>query len=130
MHTWTEPERLQQAADAGIGVGRSVIPRADIAGLEVILPLRSRPLGLISPVWRDWGQTRTVGARCSWKTGRWKSWTRVASPLAGLKGIGAEDAILLTREVSYRNFRNRHEFAGWAGLTPTRGQAATSSAAR
>ena len=39
--------------------------------------------------------------------------------LARLKGIGANDATLLTREVFYRQFRNRREFAGWASLTPT-----------
>ena len=39
--------------------------------------------------------------------------------LAKLKGIGTNDATLLTHEVFYRNFRNRRELAGWAGLTPT-----------
>ena len=39
--------------------------------------------------------------------------------LARLKGIGANDATLLTHEVFYREFRNRRELAGWAGLTPT-----------
>ena len=39
--------------------------------------------------------------------------------LADLKGIGANDATPLTHEVFYRQFRNRRELAGWAGLTPT-----------
>ena len=39
--------------------------------------------------------------------------------LARLKGIGANDATLLTHEIFYRQFRNRRELAGWAGLTPT-----------
>ena len=39
--------------------------------------------------------------------------------LARLKGIGANDATLLTHEVFYRQFRNRRELAGWAGLAPT-----------
>jgi len=39
--------------------------------------------------------------------------------LARLKGIGANDATLLTHEVFYRGFRNRRELAGWAGLAPT-----------
>ena len=39
--------------------------------------------------------------------------------LAGLKGIGANDATLLTHEVFYREFHNRRELASWAGLTPT-----------
>ena len=39
--------------------------------------------------------------------------------LSRLKGIGANDATLLTHEVFYRQFRNRRELAGWAGLTPT-----------
>ncbi len=39
--------------------------------------------------------------------------------LTGLKGIGANDATLLTHEVFYREFRNRRELAGWAGLAPT-----------
>lgn len=39
--------------------------------------------------------------------------------LARLKGIGANDATLLVHEVFYREFRNRRELAGWAGLTPT-----------
>ena len=39
--------------------------------------------------------------------------------LTQLKGIGANDATLLTHEVFYRGFRNRRELAGWAGLAPT-----------
>ncbi len=39
--------------------------------------------------------------------------------LARLKGIGTNDATLLTHEVFYREFRNRRELASWAGLTPT-----------
>ena len=39
--------------------------------------------------------------------------------LARLKGVGANDATLLVHEVFYREFRNRRELAGWAGLTPT-----------
>ena len=39
--------------------------------------------------------------------------------LSRLKGIGANDATLLTHEVFYRQFRNRRELASWAGLTPT-----------
>ena len=38
--------------------------------------------------------------------------------LTRLRGIGANDATLLTHEVFYRNFRNRRELASWAGLTP------------
>ena len=41
------------------------------------------------------------------------------STLSRLKGIGANDATLLTHEVFYRRFRNRRELAGWAGLAPT-----------
>ncbi len=39
--------------------------------------------------------------------------------LSRLKGIGVNDATLLTHEVFYRQFRNRRELAGWAGLAPT-----------
>ena len=39
--------------------------------------------------------------------------------LTRLKGIGANDATLLMHEVFYREFRNRRELAGWAGLAPT-----------
>ncbi|MCE2519551.1 MAG: IS110 family transposase [Alphaproteobacteria bacterium] len=39
--------------------------------------------------------------------------------LSRLKGIGTNDATLLTHEVFYREFRNRRELADWAGLTPT-----------
>ena len=39
--------------------------------------------------------------------------------LSRLKGIGTNDATLLTHEVFYRQFRNRRELASWAGLTPT-----------
>ena len=39
--------------------------------------------------------------------------------LARLKGIGTNDATLLTHEVFYRQFRNRRELADWAGLAPT-----------
>ena len=38
--------------------------------------------------------------------------------LVGLRGVGANDAVLLVREVFCRGFRNRRELAGWAGLTP------------
>lgn len=39
--------------------------------------------------------------------------------LTGLKGIGPNDATLLTHEVFYRDFCNRRELASWVGLTPT-----------
>ena len=38
--------------------------------------------------------------------------------LVGLRGVGANDAVLLMREVFCRGFRNRRELAGWAGLAP------------
>ena len=38
--------------------------------------------------------------------------------LVGLRGVGANDAMLLVREVFCRGFRNRRELAGWAGLAP------------
>ncbi len=39
--------------------------------------------------------------------------------LSRLKGVGTNDATLLTHEVFYREFRNRRELAGWVGLAPT-----------
>ena len=39
--------------------------------------------------------------------------------LTELKGIGANDATLLTHEIFYRGFRNRRELASWVGMTPT-----------
>ena len=36
-----------------------------------------------------------------------------------LKGIGENDATLLTHEILYRKFRNRRELASWVGITPT-----------
>ena len=47
---------------------------------------------------------------------------RAAAQLAALtrlKGIGSNDAALLAHEVFYRDFRNRREVAGWAGIAPT-----------
>ncbi len=38
--------------------------------------------------------------------------------LAGLKGIGENDATLLTHEVLWRDFRNRRELASWVGIAP------------
>ena len=38
--------------------------------------------------------------------------------LVGLRGVGANDALLLAREVFCRGFRNRRELAGWEGLAP------------
>ena len=38
--------------------------------------------------------------------------------LTGLKGIGPNDATLLTHEIFYRDFRNRRELASWVGLAP------------
>ena len=38
--------------------------------------------------------------------------------LAGLEGVGANDAMLLVHEVFCREFRNRRQLASWAGLTP------------
>ena len=43
---------------------------------------------------------------------------RIAT-LTHLKGIGPNDATLLTHEVFYRRFSNRRELASWVGLTPT-----------
>ncbi len=42
----------------------------------------------------------------------------MASMLVRLKGIGPADALLLQNEVFYRDFRNRRELGGWAGLAP------------
>ena len=39
--------------------------------------------------------------------------------LTRLKGIGENDAALLTHEIFYRGFRNRRELASWVGITPT-----------
>ena len=39
--------------------------------------------------------------------------------LTKLKGIGKNDATLLTHEIFYRGFRNRRELASWVGMTPT-----------
>ena len=39
--------------------------------------------------------------------------------LTRLKGIGANDATLLTHEIFCREFRNRRELASWVGMTPT-----------
>ena len=41
-----------------------------------------------------------------------------AAVLVKVKGIGANDALLLQREVFCRDFRNRRELASWAGLAP------------
>ena len=38
--------------------------------------------------------------------------------LARLKGIGENDATVLTHEIFYRGFRNRRELASWVGITP------------
>ena len=38
--------------------------------------------------------------------------------LVRLRGVGANDATLLAREVFCRGFRNRRELAGWSGLAP------------
>jgi transposase len=38
--------------------------------------------------------------------------------LTKLKGIGPNDAVLLTAGVFHRDFRNRRELAAWAGLAP------------
>ena len=43
---------------------------------------------------------------------------KIAS-LSLLKGIGKNDATLLTHEIFYRKFNNRRELASWVGLTPT-----------
>ena len=41
-----------------------------------------------------------------------------AAMLVRLTGIGANDALLLQNEVYCRDFRNRRELGGWAGLAP------------
>ena len=43
---------------------------------------------------------------------------KIAS-LTRLKGIGENDATLLTHEIFYRKFNNRRELASWVGMTPT-----------
>ena len=50
--------------------------------------------------------------------GEARSAARIAT-LVRLRGIGANDATLLAHEVFYRDFRNRREVAGWAGIAPT-----------
>ena len=49
------------------------------------------------------------------------SQARAAAKIAALtqlKAIGPNDATILTHEVFYRGFRNRHELASWVGVTP------------
>ena len=41
-----------------------------------------------------------------------------AAVLIGLRGIGLNDALLLQNEVLCREFENRRQLAGWAGLAP------------
>jgi len=50
--------------------------------------------------------------------GETRAAARIAT-LTRLRGIGANDATLLAHEVFYRDFRNRREVAGWAGIAPT-----------
>lgn len=38
--------------------------------------------------------------------------------LTQIKGIGNNDATVLTNEILYREFRNRRELASWVGITP------------
>ena len=38
--------------------------------------------------------------------------------LVGLHGVGPNDAVVLAHEVFCREFRNRRQLAGWAGLAP------------
>lgn len=40
--------------------------------------------------------------------------------LSQLKGIGMNDATILTLEAFWRDFRNRREIGGWSGLAPAR----------
>lgn len=41
-----------------------------------------------------------------------------AAMLTRLKGIGENDATVLTNEIFYRKFRNRRELASWVGIAP------------
>ena len=43
---------------------------------------------------------------------------RSLAGLTKLKGIGPNDAVVLSGEVFHRDFRNRRELAAWAGLAP------------
>ena len=38
--------------------------------------------------------------------------------LTRIKGIGNNDATVLTNEIFYRRFRNRRQLAGWVGIAP------------
>ena len=42
---------------------------------------------------------------------------RMAATLTSLKGIGENDAILLSGKVFSRDFANRRQIGSWAGLT-------------
>lgn len=72
-----------------------------------------------SPRSRSSGTRLRVLARQDTLEGSEKRAALKIATLTRLKGIGANDATLLTHEIFYRGFRNRRELANWAGITLT-----------
>ena len=107
-------------AEARTGYGAPLPPRArqEILRLAERLALVERQIAEVEAE-RD-AVVRRGGALSSAAasgTDTAQAALRIAA-LTRLKGIGPNDATLLTHEVFYRNFRNRREVAGWAGIAP------------
>ncbi|MDE0210861.1 MAG: IS110 family transposase [Boseongicola sp.] len=67
---------------------------------------------------KDGAEAGTGDAHAGSKTASRPAVPGAAALLVQLTGIGANDALLLQNEVFYRDFRNRRELGGWAGLAP------------
>ena len=101
--------------------GAPLPPRArrEILRLSERLGLVQQQIGAIESERDLVLQARVTPEESPPSTGTGLEPTATIATLARLKGIGANDATLLTHEVFYRQFRNRRELASWAGLTPT-----------
>ena len=98
--------------------GKPLPPRArrEIERLAERLGLVLRQVETIEAE-RDAAVLRTEAERRVAAAGSAARTDTTIAALAWLKGIGANDATLLTHEVFYRQFRNRLELASSAGLT-------------
>ena len=109
-----------QFADVATAYGTPLAPRArqEIVRLKERLSLVERQIAEVEAE-RD-GVARS-GAKLSIADAPEGSDEEAAAKIAALtrlKGIGENDATLLTHEVFYRGFRNRRELASWIGMTP------------
>ena len=110
------PERLE-AARTGYGTPLPPGIRAEVRRTHVLLGAVEAQIAEVERE-RDRIVARARGSEPAAEENGGPPPDPMIARLAGLKGIGPNDATLLAREVFCREFRNRRQLASWAGLAP------------